>query len=134
MEPGGGRVEGRWGTRYPQGGQPASVGAVGVDWRKAGFTSADRGWSRVEVVGDRSADLVPEGVPGLGGTVFGDQEVSPVRQNGEKQAHGDTVSQKGACPSSRGGEAFTEGKRGLGESQAVVEVVGGVQGGRQSVA
>ena len=41
-----------------------------------------------------------------------DQEVSSVRKNGEKQAHGDPMGQEGVGPSSWGGEAFHEGEGG----------------------
>ena len=34
------------------------------------------------------------------------QEVGSIRADGEKQAHGDAVSEEGAGPSSRAGEAF----------------------------
>ena len=57
---------------------------VGVDTGEACFRSEDPGGSWVEVVGDPSADPVPEGVHGLGGTVDGDQEVGPVSQNGKE--------------------------------------------------
>ena len=57
---------------YPEGGQLASVAAVGVNWSEAGLTREDRGRSRVEVVGDLSADPMPERVHRLGSAVVGD--------------------------------------------------------------
>ena len=70
----------------------------------------------------------------MGGAVVGDQEVGPVREDGEEEAHGDPVSQEGASPPSWGGEALHKGEGGIGQSQAVVKVVGGVEGRRQPVA
>ena len=66
--------------------------------------------------------------------MVGDQEVGSVREDGEEKAHGDPVGQEGAGPPSWRGEAFNEGEGGIGQSQAVVEVVGGVEGRRQPVA
>ena len=54
--------------------------------------------------------------------------VGPVSEDGKEKAHGDPMGQKGADSSSLGGEAFHQAERGLGQGQAIVEVVGGVQG------
>ena len=108
--------------------------AVGIDRREAGFACEDGGGGRVEVVGDPTADPVPEGAHPLGGAVVGDQEVSPVGEDGEEKAHGYPVSQERAGPSTWGGEASNKGERGVGQSQAMVEVVRGVEGRRQPVA
>ena len=61
-----------WGAGYSKGGQPAPVATVDIDRWDAGFARKDRGGGRVEVVGDLTADPVPEGVYRLGGTVVGD--------------------------------------------------------------
>ena len=58
--------------------------------------------------------------------MVGDQEVGPVREDGEKKAHGDPVGQGGTGSASWGGEAFYEGEEGIGQGQAVVEMVGGI--------
>ena len=71
-----------------------------------------------------------QGVHFLGGAVIGDQEVCPVSEDGEEEAHGDPVCQERAGPAPRGGEAFNKGEGGVGQGQAVVEMVGGVQGRR----
>ena len=63
-----------------------------------------------------------------------DQEVCSVSKDGEKQAHGDPVGQEGVGTSSWGEETFHEGEGSVGQGQAVVEMVGGVQGRRQPVA
>ena len=66
--------------------------------------------------------------------MVGDQEVGPGGEDGEKKAHGDPVSQEGPGPSLWGGEALHKGEGGVDQGQAVVVVVGGVQGGRKPVA
>ena len=63
-----------------------------------------------------------------------DQKVGPVGEDWEKKAHGDPVGQEGAGPTSWGGDAFHKGKGSVGQGQAMVEMVGGVQGRRQPVA
>ena len=120
-------------ARDRKGSQPSPVAAVGINRREAGLACEDGGGGRVEVVGDPSADPMPEGVHSLGGAVVGDQEVGPVREEREKEAQSDPVGQEGASHSSWGGEVFHKGEGGVGQVQAVVEVVGGVQGGRQPV-
>ena len=77
----------------------------------------------MEIIGDPSAYPMPERVHFLGGAVVGDQWVGSVREDGEEAAHGDSVSQEGAGSSSWGGEAFNEGEGGIGQGQAVVELV-----------
>ena len=66
--------------------------------------------------------------------MVGDQEVGPVCEDGEEEAHGDPVGQEGASLSRWRGEAFNKRERGVGQSQAVVEVVEGVEGRRQPIA
>ena len=110
------------------------MAAVGIDWREAGFPGEDRGRGRAKGIGDPSADSVPEGVQKQGRAVVRYLEVGSVRQNGKKKTDGDAVGKEGAGPSSWGREAFYEGEGGLGEGQAVVEVVGGIQGGQHPVA
>ena len=122
------------GTCDPEGGQSSSVAAVGIDGREAGLGCEDGGGGQVEVVSDSSADPMPEGVHRLGGAVVGDQKVGPVCEDGEEKAHGDRVGQEGASPSPWRGDAFIKRERGVGQSQAAVEVVGGVQGRRQPIA
>ena len=68
----------------------------------------------MEAICDPSAYLVPKGVHFLGGAVVGDQEVCPVREDGEEEAHGDLVGQERTGPPPWGGEAFNEGKGGVG--------------------
>ena len=80
-----------------------------------------------EVVGGPSLREVSGGVEGSEGGERGER-------GGEEEAHGDPVSQEGAGPPSWGGEALNKGEGGIGQSQAVVEVVGGVEGRRQPVA
>ena len=60
----------------------------------------------MEVVGDPSADPMPEGVHPLGGAVVGDQEVGSVCEDGEEKAHRDPVGQERAGSSPRRGESF----------------------------
>ena len=48
------------------------MATVDIDRWDAGFARKDRGGGRVEVVGDLTADPVPEGVYRLGGTVVGE--------------------------------------------------------------
>ena len=88
--------------------------AVDIDRWEAGLACEDGGRGRVKAVGDPSADPMPEGVHRLGGAVVWDQEVGSVSKDGEKQAHGDPVSQEGAGPSSWRGEAFHEGEGSVG--------------------
>ena len=77
----------------------------------------------MEVVGDPSAYPMPEGVHFLGGAVVRDQEVGSVREDGEEEAHGDSMSQERASSPSWGEEALDKGEGGIGQGQAVVEVV-----------
>ena len=44
-----------------QGGSPSPVGAVDIDRWEAGFACEYGGGGRIDVVGDPSADSVPEG-------------------------------------------------------------------------
>ena len=90
-EPSSGGVVGRWSARDSEGSQSSPVAAVDVNKWEAGFACEDGGGGRVEVVGDPSADPMPEGVHRLGGAMVGDQEVGPVREDGEEKAHGDLV-------------------------------------------
>ena len=62
--------------------------AVGIDRREAGFACKDGGGGRVEIVGDPTAYPMPEGTHPLGGAVVGDQEISPVGEDGEEKAQG----------------------------------------------
>ena len=78
-------------ARDPEGSQPSPMAAVGIDGWEAGLACEDGGGGRVEVVGDPSANPVPEGVHRLSGAVVGDHEVYPVRENWEEMAHGDPV-------------------------------------------
>ena len=77
---------------------------------------------------------MPERVHGQCSAVVCDQEVGSGGKDGGKQAHGEPVGQKRAGPSSWAGEAFHEREGSVGQGQAVVEMVGGVQGRRQPVA
>ena len=60
--------------------------------------------------------------------MVGDQKLGPIHQNGEKKAHGDAVGQERAGHSSWGREPFYEGEGRHGQGQAVVVVVGCIQG------
>ena len=111
------------GASDSEGDQSSSVTAVGVYGWEACFACEDGGGGRMEVVGDPSTYPMPKGVHFLGGAVVGDQEVGPVREDGEEEAHGDSVSQEGAGTPSWGGEALEEGEGGVGQGQAMVEVV-----------
>ena len=104
--------------------------AVGIDGLEAGLACDDGGGGRVEVVGDPSAYPMLKGVHFLGGAVVGDQEVCPVCEDGEEEAHGDPVGQERVGPSLWGGEALNKGEGGVGQCQAVVEMVGGAQSRR----
>ena len=108
------RVVGEGGARNAEGSQPSPVAAINIHRWEAGFGCENGGGGRVKVVGDPSADSVPEEVHRRGSAVVGYQEIGSVGKDGEEMAHGDPVGQKGASDTPRGGEAFYEGEGSIG--------------------
>ena len=121
------------GTRNAEGCEAPPVLAKTVNWWEACLPREDGGGRRVQVVSDPAADPVPERVHALEGVVVGDQEIGPVCQDGEEAAHGDAVGQVRAGAASWGGEPFYENKGTLRQGEAIIEVMGGVEGGGEPI-
>jgi len=113
-ESGRGRVGVQGGAGNSESGEASSVSAVGDNGGEAGLSGQDGGGGGEEVVRGSSLDPVPETIHASERSVVRGEEVCTIGEYGEEEATGDAVAEERSDAGPWGGEAFNEGKDGLG--------------------